>query len=81
MNKFRVYRVYSEQGRVAGRLESGTLEDLSPGEVTLRAEYSSVNYKDALAATGAGKIIRHFPLVAGIDVAGRVVNSTDPRFA
>jgi NADPH2:quinone reductase len=81
MNKFRVFRVYSEKGRIEGRLETGTLEGLSPGEVTLRAEYSSVNYKDALAATGAGKVIRHFPLIAGIDVAGHVVSSEDPRFS
>jgi acrylyl-CoA reductase (NADPH) len=81
MKKFKVYRVYCEQGRVEGRLESATLEELSPGEVTLRAEYSGVNYKDALAATGSGRIIRRFPLIAGIDVAGHVVNSADPRFA
>jgi NADPH2:quinone reductase len=81
MNKFRVYRVYSEKGRIEGRLETGTLGDLSPGAVTLRAEYSSVNYKDALAATGTGRIIRRFPLIAGIDVAGHVVSSEAPRFS
>ncbi|MGH8119717.1 MAG: oxidoreductase [Gammaproteobacteria bacterium] len=81
MNKFRVYRVYNEQDRIEGRLESSTLEALAPGEVTIRAEYSSVNYKDALASTGAGRIIRKFPLIAGIDVAGRVYSSTDRRFS
>ena len=81
MNKFRVYRVYNEQGRIEGRLETGTLEDLPAGDVTIQAEYSSVNYKDALAATGTGKIIRHFPLIAGIDVAGHVLSSDDSRFS
>jgi NADPH2:quinone reductase len=58
-----------------------TLDDLSPGDVVIRAAYSSVNYKDALAATGTGKILRRFPLIGGIDVSGSVDSSTDPRFA
>ena len=60
----------------------GTLarEELGPGELTLRVLYSSVNYKDALAATGAGKIIRRFPCVGGIDMVGEVIDSTDPGF-
>ena len=53
---------------------------LTPGEVVIKAAYSSVNYKDALAATGAGKIMRRMPLVAGIDVAGTVEASGDARF-
>ena len=81
MNKFRAYRVYNEHERIEGRLETSTLDALPPGEVTIRAEYSSVNYKDALAATGKGRIIRKFPLIAGIDVAGRVYSSTDQRFS
>lgn len=80
MDHFKVYRVYNEQGKIQGKLETSAMDDLSPGEVILKAEYSSVNYKDALAATGAGKIIRNFPLIAGIDVAGRVITSEDPRF-
>jgi len=58
-----------------------TEDQLDPGEVTIRVAYSSVNYKDALAATGAGKIIRRFPCVGGIDLAGTVTASQDPRFA
>ena len=81
MTTFKVYRIYNEQGRIEGRLETGSVDDLSPGEVTIRAEYSSVNYKDALAATGTGRIIRHFPLIAGIDVAGCVHRSEDSRFS
>ena len=55
--------------------------ELDAGEVLIRVRYSSINYKDALAATGKGKIIRRFPCVGGIDLAGEVVESADPRFA
>jgi acrylyl-CoA reductase (NADPH) len=54
---------------------------LDPGEVTVRVQYASVNYKDALAASGRGKIIRRFPCVGGIDAAGVVEASDSPRFA
>ena len=56
------------------------MDDLSPGEIVIRTAYSSVNFKDALAGTGEGRILRRFPLVGGIDVAGHVVASADPRF-
>ena len=77
---FRAFRVFDENGTVQGRLVDAALNELSAGEVLIKAAYSSVNYKDALAATGAGKIIRRFPLVAGIDVSGTVVAS-DSRFS
>ena len=54
--------------------------DLDPGEVTVRVQYASVNFKDALAATGKGKIIRRFPCVGGIDATGVVESSSAPRF-
>ena len=57
-----------------------SLDELSAGDVVIKAAFSSVNYKDALAATGAGKIMRRFPLIGGIDVAGTVESSADPRF-
>lgn len=82
MQKFKAFRVYNEGGRVAGRVTEIGLEDLAPGEVVFRTAYSGINYKDALAATGTGgKIIRNYPLVPGIDAAGVVVSSSDPRFA
>ena len=77
---FRAFRVSQENGGVQGRIVQTTLDELSSGDVVIRAAYSSVNYKDALAATGAGKIMRRFPLVGGIDVAGRVESSSDPKF-
>ena len=78
---FRAFRVFDENGTVQGRLVDAALNELSAGEILVKAAYSSVNYKDALAATGAGKIIRRFPLVGGIDVSGTVVSSGDSRFA
>jgi len=80
MEKFSALRIFNDGGTVAGRVAELTLEELSPGEVVFRNSYASVNYKDALAATGAGKIIRSFPRVGGIDAAGVVESSFDPRF-
>jgi acrylyl-CoA reductase (NADPH) len=77
---FTAFRVFDESGMVSGRVVQLFLEDLTEGAVVVKAAFSSVNYKDALAATGAGKIMRRFPLVGGIDVSGTVVSSTDPRF-
>jgi putative YhdH/YhfP family quinone oxidoreductase len=80
MAAFKALRIFSEDGKVSSRLVEMQLDELDPGEVVIRAEYSSINYKDALAATGAGKIIRRFPCVGGIDVAGVVESSADPAF-
>ena len=80
--RFRAFRIHGDDGQGGYRsgLETLSLDELNPGEVVVEAAYSSVNYKDALAGTGQGKILRSFPLVGGIDVAGHVVASTDPRF-
>lgn len=67
--------------RIVAAMATMTPEQLDAGEVLIRVHYSSINYKDALAATGAGKIIRRFPCVGGIDLAGEVVESSDARFA
>jgi NADPH2:quinone reductase len=80
MSTFKAFRVFADGGTVQGRVVETTLDDLSGGDVVVNAAYSSVNYKDALAATGAGTIIRRFPIVAGIDVAGTVESSADARF-
>ncbi|MCA1671970.1 MAG: oxidoreductase [Actinobacteria bacterium] len=80
MSTFRAFRVHREADTIRGRIERIDLHDLSPGEVVIDAAYSSVNYKDALGATGAGKILTRFPLITGIDVAGTVESSEDPRF-
>lgn len=80
MKKFTAYRIFEQDGQSAGRFVELTPDDLDPGDVLIKSHYSSVNYKDALAATGAGKVIRRFPCVGGIDVAGVVESSTDSRF-
>ncbi len=76
---FPAFRVYEEDGRISGRRVMVGLDELSEGAVVIKAAYSSVNYKDALAATGAGKIMRRFPLTGGIDVSGTVASSSDAR--
>jgi acrylyl-CoA reductase (NADPH) len=81
---FRAFRIHDRSsagapGHRAG-IEQVSLGDLSPGEVVVKAAYSSVNYKDALAGTGKGRILRRYPLVGGIDVAGHVAASDDPAF-
>ena len=80
-SSFNAFRIHSDgPDDYRAGIESIALDALSPGEVVVRAAYSSVNYKDALAGTGKGKILRRFPLVGGIDVAGHVVQSSDPTF-
>src|SRR5579864_7590074 len=80
MNTFKAFRIHEENKKVVARFERLTLDDLSPGEVVIRVTHSGINYKDALAATGAGKILRRYPLVGGIDLAGVVASSSDPRY-
>ena len=77
---FKAFRIHQQQEIVA-RFERLTLDDLGAGEVVIRVLYSDINYKDALAATGAGKILRRYPLVGGIDLAGVVESSTDARYS
>ena len=82
MNPFKAFVIDQDENRkVVSRMGTLAAEQLDAGEVTIRVHYSSINYKDALAATGAGKIIRRFPCVGGIDLCGEVVESADARFA
>jgi acrylyl-CoA reductase (NADPH) len=80
MEPFRVLRIRDKAGTSSAAIEMSRLEELDPGELVLRVAYSCVNYKDALAATGAGKVVRRFPCIGGIDLAGTVLESADPRF-
>jgi putative YhdH/YhfP family quinone oxidoreductase len=77
---FNALRIHNDDAGYRSGIEQVSIDDLTPGEVVIRTAYSSVNFKDALAGTGQGKILRRFPLVGGIDVAGHVVASTDPAF-
>ncbi|NGP52491.1 oxidoreductase [Thioalkalivibrio sp. XN8] len=80
MSTFKAFRIHQAGKGVEARLEQLSLDDLGPGEVVIRGHWSSINYKDALAATGKGRILKRFPLVGGIDVAGEVVSSEDDRY-
>ena len=80
MEKFKAYRIFEENGKGQGRLVDMTLDELDAGAVVIKVAYSSVNFKDALAGTGAGKIVRRYPCVGGIDSSGTVVTSSDSRF-
>jgi len=77
---FKAFRISQDGDAISGAVVDTTLDELTPGDVVIKAAYSSVNYKDALAATGAAKILRKLPLIGGIDVAGVVVASSDSRF-
>jgi NADPH2:quinone reductase len=80
MSSFKAFRIHEIDRRIVARFDDVTLDDLGPGEVVIRVQYSDINYKDALAATGAGRILRKYPLVGGIDLAGTVVSSGDPSY-
>ena len=77
---FNAFRIHNDDAGYRSGIEQVKLDDLAPGEVVIKTAFSSVNFKDALAGTGEGKILRRFPLVGGIDVAGHVVASTDAKF-
>ena len=80
MNTFRAFRIDEVDGKVDAGFQTLSLDDLTPGNVVVRVSHSTINYKDALAATGAGKILRRYPLNGGIDLAGTVEDSDDPEF-
>ncbi|MCF8150973.1 MAG: oxidoreductase [Burkholderiaceae bacterium] len=77
---FKAYLIDQEGDKVVSGFVEMNESQLDRGEVAIAVTHSSINYKDALAATGTGRIIRRFPCVGGIDLAGRVVSSTDARF-
>jgi putative YhdH/YhfP family quinone oxidoreductase len=77
---FKAYLIDQKDGKTISGFTDFSEDRLDPGEVTIRVACSSVNYKDALAATGAGRIIRRYPCIGGIDMAGIVVKSADARF-
>ena len=80
MDSFRAYRIDEKDGEIVAGFEELTIDDLTEGNVVVRVSHSTINYKDALAATGTGKILRRYPLNGGIDLAGVVVSSEDEEF-
>src|SRR5688572_4165541 len=77
---FNAFRIHNDAAGYRSGIEPVTLDDLASGQIVIKTAYSSVNFKDALAGTGQGKILRRSPLVGGIDVAGHVAASTDHKF-
>lgn len=80
MTQFKAFLIEEIEGGVKSSFKTMDAADLDPGEVLIKTAYSSVNFKDALAATGAGKIIRRFPCVGGIDLSGVVAESSSDEF-
>ncbi len=80
MNQYKAFRIHKDNQVHSAGIESLERSPPEPGEVLIRVRYSSVNYKDALAGTGKGQILRRFPLTGGIDAAGEVTESNDKRF-
>ena len=78
---FKAFRIHNDAEGYRSGIENIGIDDLSEGDVVIRGEWSGINFKDALAATGKGKILKSYPLVGGIDVAGEVVSSECERFS
>jgi len=77
---FRAFRIHNDEEGYRSGVETIGFDQLGDGDLTVRVEWSSINYKDALAATGKGKILKRYPLSGGIDMAGTVVASRSDRF-
>lgn len=80
MDKFQAFRIDEQDGKIVAGFQTLSIDDLSDGNVVIKVSHSTINYKDALAATGSGKILRRYPLNGGIDLAGTVEQSDAPEF-
>ena len=81
MESFRSYRIsLGDDKSISAEFTDMTLDQLTEGEVVIKTSHSTINFKDALAATGKGRILRKYPLNGGIDLAGKVAASTDARY-
>jgi NADPH2:quinone reductase len=80
MKKFRAFRIDQQDKEIVAGFTQLSVDDLTAGDVVIKVSHSTINYKDALAATGKGRILRSYPLVGGIDLAGTVVSSEDSAF-
>ena len=80
MDSFRALMARQDGDTITAAIETLEAADLQPGDVTIRIAYSSVNYKDALALTPRGGVVREYPLVPGIDLTGEVIESTSAEF-
>jgi len=80
VEKFKAYKLTEADKKIRAEFVECALDELDPGDLVVRVAYSDVNYKDALAATGKGRILLRPSCIGGIDLAGTVVSSEDPRF-
>jgi acrylyl-CoA reductase (NADPH) len=80
MDTFQALVARQDGDRITATVETLRPDDLPPGEVTIRVHYSSVNFKDALALTPGGGVVRDYPIVPGVDLTGEVVESQSPDF-
>src|SRR3954463_3304426 len=80
MDTFQALVARDVEDRITASVETLRASDLPPGEVTIRVLYSSVNFKDALALTPGGGVVRSYPVIPGIDLTGEVVESESPDF-
>ncbi|MEO8203462.1 MAG: acryloyl-CoA reductase [Betaproteobacteria bacterium] len=78
--KFKALKLYNEDGKRVSRMVEQSIDDLDPGNVVIKSQFAAVNYKDARAVTGVGKVVSRYPCVPGVEVAGTVVDSKDPAF-
>jgi acrylyl-CoA reductase (NADPH) len=81
MDTFQALVARQDGDRITAKIETLRPSDLPPGQVTIQVQYSSVNFKDALALTPNGGVVRNYPIVPGIDVTGEVVESQSPDFS
>jgi acrylyl-CoA reductase (NADPH) len=77
---FRALMLREEAGKITPRLETVAEADLPPGDVTVRVDYSTLNYKDGMILQGIGRLVRYYPHIPGIDFAGTVESSNAPEF-
>ncbi len=80
MENFRAFRIDRDDDGIKAGFQTLSIDDLTAGNVVVKVSHSTINFKDALAATGAGQILRRYPLNGGIDLAGTVETSDDPEF-
>ena len=79
--KYKAYLVEENEGKYNGQIKELEMPSLDDGNVIIKVHYSSLNYKDALASSGAKGVVRSYPFVPGIDVAGEIIESSNPEFA
>ena len=80
VDQFKAFRIHQQDRQIVAGFEQMTLDQLTEGDVVVRVAWSDINYKDALAATGKGRILRKYPLNGGIDFSGTVISSSDARY-